>query len=743
MQPNESAPSPLVSIIILCCNQVEVTRLCLSSLARHTPQPHQLLLVDNGSTDETPAVLEQFAREGHPGLMALSIIRNEQNRGFAAGVNQGLQRATGENVVLINNDTVLPPVWLEGLLGVARHVPHAGLVGAVSNEVPEPQRVLPGYGTDLQGLDAFAQQRRQTHARQVMEVERISGFCLLIPRSVLQTVGALDERFGLGFFEDDDLGIRVRNAGYKLLVAIDTYIHHWGSQTIKGLGIDAGKMLTENLSKFRDKWGDEQASRYSIAESQQTVSQEPATVSLCMILKNEEGNLAACLDGIHDLVQEMVIVDTGSTDATKAIAEKYGAKVVDFPWVDSFAAARNVSLEHASGDYIFWLDADDRVDEANRAKLKALFSTLHIGEMMGVDMKCVCLPDPISGVTTVVDHIRLFPRHPAIRWKYRIHEQILPAIRQKGGTVRFADIHIQHVGYQDPALRRRKLDRDIRLLNLENDEHPDDPFTLFNLGSVYLELDQAQTAIPLLERSLARSHPTDSIVRKLYALLVQAHKRLNQQLAALAICQQGQKHYPQDAELLFQEGLLKRDTGDLSGAAKTLEQLLLTKEKHHFASVDVGLSSFKARHNLAVVYREMGRIPNAIQVWQQVLHEAPDFHPARLGLAEAYLHTGPEHAFQEQLQGIRQITGLELQATILDARSRLIWKDFEGAKALLNDAIAKHPDSLQPTIILSHAYLQEGKDWTTAQRLLEDILQRDPGNLEAKRNLEVLKRQRC
>jgi hypothetical protein len=292
-----------------------------------------------------------------------------------------------------------------------------------------------------------------------------------------------------------------------------------------------------------------------------------------------------------------------------------------------------VSLENTTGDFVFWMDGDDRLDADNREKLRKQFATLRKGELSGTSMKCVCLPDPQTGITTVVDHIRLFPRHPDIRWKYRIHEQILPSIRRLNGGVRFADVQIQHVGYQDPELRKRKLERDIRLLQLENAEHPDDPFTLFNLGSVFLELERASEAIPLLQRSIARSHPTDSIVRKLYALLIQAHKRLGNIHEAMHMCQQGQQHYPLDAELLFQEALLRRDFGDLTGAALTLEKLLTTRESGHFASVDVGLRGFKARHNLAVIYREMGRMQDAEHAWRTVLTEE-EYPPARVGLAE-------------------------------------------------------------------------------------------------------------
>lgn len=106
------------------------------------------------------------------------------------------------------------------------------------------------------------------------------------------------------------------------------------------------------------------------------------------------------------------------------------------------------------------------------------------------------------------------------RWKYRVHEQILPSLRQTGADVRWSDVAIQHVGYVDAALRKRKLARDLRLLELEKQEQPSDPFTLFNLGSVYNELGDMPSAIAALEGSLAGSHPKDSI--GYYTLLLAA-----------------------------------------------------------------------------------------------------------------------------------------------------------------------------------------------------------------------------
>jgi len=739
----------LVSIVILCCGQVDVTRLCLESLRACTASPYELILVDNGLADGTFEYLSAFARQGR-GPAQLVLIRNAENQGFAAGVNQALAHARGEYVVLLNNDTVLTPGWLEGLLAVGRREDcrPAGMVGPVSNEVPDPQRVEPGYGRDLAGLPAFAAARRAAHQGKVLAVERLSGFCLLIPRRVLEQVGGLDERFGLGFFEDDDLGVRVRRAGYRLLVALDTYVHHWGSATVRGLGLDAGRLLRENLERFREKWGADLAGRYRAPEApppSEAAAPEragPVTVSLCMIVKNEEANLAACLDSVKDLIQEVVIVDTGSADRTRDIAREHGAKLVESTWPDSFAAARNVSLEHASGDYAFWMDADDRLDAENRARLRELFSTLKRGERVGYSMKCVCLPDPNTGATTVVDHVRLFPLHPAVRWKYRVHEQILPALRRAGGDVRFTGVRVHHVGYQDPALRARKLQRDIRLLLMENEEHPDDPFTLFNLGSVLLELGRPEQALPALRRSLERSHPSDSIVRKLYALISSAHKARGQFQPALLACVDGRRHYPDDAELLFREAVLRREAGDLPGAAMCLERLLEAREGEHFASLDPALRGPKARAVLADVYVAQRRHDRAVQLWADALRAEGENAADLEGLGVACLAAGHWERLEDVAARLDRLASDSVAGRMLRARALLARKQFPEARALLSELEAACPGRPEVRLLLSRSYLQEGRDWAGAERALRAVLEVAPEHPEARGNLAVLLRDR-
>ena len=149
------------------------------------------------------------------------MIRNLSNLGFAAGCNQALAQARGRYLVFLNNDTVVTPGWLSNLVACALHDwPNVGLVGPVSNCAASPQHVQGEY-RDLSDIDLFAIRHRQQFAGKAVGVERLTGFCLLVRREIVEQVGGFDERYGLGFFEDDDLCVRAREAGFKLVVAQD------------------------------------------------------------------------------------------------------------------------------------------------------------------------------------------------------------------------------------------------------------------------------------------------------------------------------------------------------------------------------------------------------------------------------------------------------------------------------------------------------------------------------------------
>src|SRR5262249_22668493 len=123
----------------------------------------------------------------------------------------------------------------------------------------------------------------------------------------------------------------------------------------------------------------------------------------------------------------------------------------------------------------------------------------------------------------VVHHVRLFRNHPQVRWQYRVHEQILPAVRAAGGDLRHSDVVIDHAGFADPAGQAGRVGRTRRLLRLNQSARPDARFVLFTLAAVYLGRAQPEPALPYLRRSMELSHPEDTITRKLHALLARAH----------------------------------------------------------------------------------------------------------------------------------------------------------------------------------------------------------------------------
>jgi len=365
-----------------------------------------------------------------------------------------------------------------------------------------------------------------------------------------------------------------------------------------------------------------------------------ATVTACIIGRNNESTLSACLDSIRPWVGQIVFVDTGSEDRTPEIARAAGAEVYFFPWVDDFAAARNESLRYARGDWVFWMDTDDSIDEINGARLRALVAGPHPPELLAFVLQVHC-PQPTGdggSAVTVVDHVKLFRNLPGLRFEGRIHEQILPAIRRAGGQVAWSDVFVVHSGADhSPEGRRRKLERDFRILHLDLQERPEHPFVLFNLGMTYADAGRHVEAVEALRRCLAVSQAGETHLRKAYAILVASLTTLQDFAAAANIGARGRELFPCDAELLFRQALLAHEQGHWEVAVRYYQQVLRGHEDRHFSSLDVGILGYKTRHNLAVAWSEQGRLDLAEIQWRAIVRERPNYRPAWRALGQNLL----------------------------------------------------------------------------------------------------------
>jgi GT2 family glycosyltransferase len=185
------------------------------------------------------------------------VVYSDRNTGFAGGNNLGLAHATGDYIVLLNNDTVLPRGWLSALI---RHLvarPSIGLIGPVSNAVGNEAKIDVGY-TDVRDMPAWAAKYVRAHDGETFPIKMLGMFCVVMRREVFEKVGLLDERFAVGMFEDDDYSRRVRDLGYEIVCARDAFVHHWQKASFRLLGdAEYARIFDENRQRYRDKWGED------------------------------------------------------------------------------------------------------------------------------------------------------------------------------------------------------------------------------------------------------------------------------------------------------------------------------------------------------------------------------------------------------------------------------------------------------------------------------------------------------
>ena len=220
------------------------------------------------------------------------------------------------------------------------------------------------------------------------------------------------------------------------------------------------------------------------------------SVSLTMIVRDEEASVADALRSVADLFDDIVVVDTGSTDRTReaALSACPGARIFDFPWCDDFSAARNEALRHARGEWVFWIDADDRIDETGRAKLREVFAHLPSdGNPMYV-LPCVSSTPWCEHLAPVIPHHRLFRNRPDIRWIGRVFENVCSTNPHLGTTSVPLDVTISHLGYIDLPRFVAKLVRNRRLFLLEQVE------LSARLKAVAFRLRQTDGTLPIYER---------------------------------------------------------------------------------------------------------------------------------------------------------------------------------------------------------------------------------------------------
>ncbi|MEM9118653.1 MAG: tetratricopeptide repeat protein [Cyanobacteria bacterium P01_F01_bin.56] len=383
------------------------------------------------------------------------------------------------------------------------------------------------------------------------------------------------------------------------------------------------------------------------------------TISLCMIVKDEAENLPRCLESVKDCVDEMRILDTGSQDDTIAIAASYGAIVTSAEWTQDFAAARNQSLEAATGEWILVLDADESLTAAGRE----LLHRIRAGEALtdtslAAVLAITLLRHEVNTAQAPYSEVsRLFRNRDDLRFNRPYHETIDDSVAKLMQTesqwqiLFWPEMTIAHTGYAAEAIaQRQKFDRAETIMAAYLAQHPQDAYICNKLGALYLSVEQVEQGRALLERGLA-AEPTDA------ATLYELHYHLGLAyrptgLTAIAI-DHYQKALAQNVPEVLKVGAYL-NLGSLYQGHNNFTEAQALFSKAIAAAPDFALAHF----NLGIVRRILGDLPGAVSSYKQAIALDPEYAAAyqNLGVVLFKLSLVPEsiEAFQQAIALYKQ-----------------------------------------------------------------------------------------
>ncbi|MFD0673327.1 glycosyltransferase [Cohnella sp. GCM10027633] len=341
-------------------------------------------------------------------------------------------------------------------------------------------------------------------------------------------------------------------------------------------------------------------------------------ISLCMIVKDEAANLARCLESVRGVADEIVVVDTGSTDATVEVAQGYGARIVREPWGGDFAAARNAGVRVARGEWILFLDGDEALDAGQGGLLRQL---AELREDEGLFLEIRNYVGDGSHGATVNPVLRMFRNRPEHRFEGRIHEQIAASIlaRTPGASFRLTDVVIHHYGYQQAfVVEKNKVERNMKLLEAALADEPDNPFYLYNLGVEYLRTGRPEPALALFRACADRIDPLAvsyaHLASKYEIRCLQALGRWDE---AVRRTDEALPLYPDYTDLHQYRAASMIALGREADAANALLEALKRGRAPSPYHTEEGIGTFRTAYMLGELLERIGEVDEALRWYRE------------------------------------------------------------------------------------------------------------------------------
>lgn len=428
-------------------------------------------------------------------------------------------------------------------------------------------------------------------------------------------------------------------------------------------------------------------------------------LSVCIIAKNEEENLPGCIESVKDVADEIVVVDTGSTDGTIDRAASLGARVFHFTWCDDFSAARNETIRHARGDYILWLDADDRVHADDLPKLKLLKENLPARKGDGF---LFLLHNGKNGVDDDICYqLRLFPNLPGVAFQGRIHEQVVYSLEKLGVKLHQAEIRILHSGYAEKSGMEAKIRRNIELLLQEEELEPSRFITNFQLGQSYFFLGEMERAIERMERAAYgennyRRTPFWHI--SAYVQLGWMYKIAGREQEALRTLGEALSRDPANPVAKLVVGEIKYYGGERREALEILSSI----SDEDFRPTVFALSIDKMRYHLHFLrgrcHEQLGDYPQAAAEYVAALAVDAGCIAAKKQLGALYLRQGKYREAEDILTAIDDAKDPDLLANLGLTYSRR--GDVLRAEQMYEEALHLKPNLVEASVNLGHLLLK-------------------------------------
>ena len=343
--------SPTCDIIIITWNGLEYTEKCVNSIQKNTQNvDYRFIFVDNNSTDKTLEFLEKIPNS--------ILIKNNSNLGFAKAMNQGLEKVLATYTVWINNDTVVTPNWLSKMINHLENNSKAGAIGPVSNGTGIIQKIDGLKTNDYHQIEKFAQDISRKYKNKIVEYHRIAGFCIIIKSEIINIIGKIDETFNHGGYDDDDYCKRIRDKGYKILIAQDVFIYHKSGASFsaaKDPDFDLRFLMSKGRRRLLRKWfPNTKISRL-----------ENPLISIIMTTMNRKKIIQTSIKSVIQQSYknwELLIVNDGGENIQEIVNdfEDSRIKYIHLEENHGKSYANNLAIDNSRGEIIAYLDDDDR-----------------------------------------------------------------------------------------------------------------------------------------------------------------------------------------------------------------------------------------------------------------------------------------------------------------------------------------------------------------------------------------------